>query len=98
MAAEFSSMDVVVVGRFNPHIVNPEWLAKNGICGGEGDDVNFMVSVTPRGGAFRFAIDGAEWEVNYDRMQIDSSSHKKEISVWASGVISNLPHTPLFAV
>jgi hypothetical protein len=88
--------DVVVLGRFNPHIINPEWLKKQEICEGADVKVLFGFNMDDQRGEFRFSIGKFKWQVTDARLSIGTTDGNP--SELAAAVIDKLPHTPLSAI
>ncbi len=98
MGVRLQKLDVVVVGRFNPHIITPAWLADQGVCARADAEMLFGFDVQGRQGIFRFSVDGHQWNVTDTRLIISSSDPDEHAASKAAAVILKLPHTPISAV
>ena len=96
MPLKVQSRDMVVVGRFNPHIINPEWLRREEICESRNVNVEFGFNLDERRGIFQFVIGDFRWQVTDSRLLI--SSRDENPSEMAAKVLEKLPHTPITAV
>lgn len=97
MAFRVQSRDVVVLGRFNPHIINPAWLRKVKICESDNDvNIEFGFNMDERRGVFQFTIGDFRWQVTDTRLNIGSLEGNP--SEMAARVLEKLPHTPITAV
>jgi len=95
MGVKLDAIDTVVAGRFNPHIISPPWLAKEGIIA-EGETVEAQIGVVGRAVVFRFKTGDFIWQVDYNRLVVSAEKIADTASVVAK-VIEKLPHTPITA-
>ncbi len=98
MSLELTQVDTVVAGRFNPHIINPLWLVKQGIVEGE-EEAKYKgtVDISDRETRFGFEIGGYEWQVSNHRLVVRSPSCEDPGPV-VRKVLKDLPHTPIRAL
>jgi hypothetical protein len=95
MGARLYETDTVVLGRFNPHIIGPPWLAKEAVIA-EGETVEAEMAVVPRGVVFRFKTGDLTWHVDFNQLVI-STDKASDTAAVAAKVVEKLPHTPLTA-
>jgi hypothetical protein len=90
--------NAVVVGRFNPFIINPEWLVRQKICAA--GEVRLQLDLKPaeQQGTVKFIIDGFEWDVTPTRLRIESGRTGRNPSELAVKVLVELRHTPLTGI
>jgi hypothetical protein len=93
MGVNLVEISTVVIGRFNPQIIAPPWLAKEGIISGEGE---IEIKLTGRAVAFQFKTGEFTWQVDYNRLSITTDKPKNTAAL-ATKVVEKLPHTPLTA-
>jgi len=101
MSIRLQSCDAVIVGRFNPYIVTPDWLRQQEICHDQQSKVELELDVSERRTSFSFATDGFRWYVSDTRLRIVSIGDKPgdgDPSRIAAEVVGRLPHTPVSAV
>jgi len=96
MGATLYEIDTVVVGRFNPHIISPPWLAKESIIA-TGETVQAEIAVAGKAIAFRFRTGDLTWQVDFNRLMI-SAEKLLDTATIAAKVVEKLPHTPLTAI
>jgi len=84
----------VVRGRFNPHIINPEWLKSEGIW--QADQVQMHLGAIFEGLNFGTADMKTEWAVENRGLAIKSDN--EDCGDLAAQVVKKLPHTPVTAV
>ena len=90
--------NIVLVGGFNPHIIEPMWLSRNDVVAEKSDEFETEIQFGP--GAphlMRFTLDGLRWEVALDRLLVGSDEARSPAE-WLSRLLDMLPHTPLRAV
>ena len=85
-----------MIGRFNPHIISPPWLAQEGIIAKD-ETVEAEISVAGRTVAFRFKTGGFTWQVDYNQLII-STEKISDTAAIAAKVVERLRHTPLTAI
>lgn len=95
MGVRLFQVDTVVLGRFNPHIISPPWLAKEKIV--EAESVQVSIAVVDRDVAFRFKTGDLTWQVDYSRLVI-STDKISDTSALAAKVVQKLYHTPVSAM
>ena len=96
MGVTLYEIDTVVLGRFNPHIISPPWLAQEKIIV-EGETVEAEIAVAGRAVAFRFKTGDLAWHVDYNQLII-STEKIADTAAIAAKVVEKLPHTPLAAI
>ena len=96
MGVKLYEIDTVVLGRFNPHIISPPWLAKEAIIA-EQEPVEAEIALMGRTVAFRFKTGDLTWQVDYTRLII-STEKISDTAAMAAKVVEKLPHTPLTAI
>ncbi len=96
MALKLHEIDTVVLGRFNPHIICPPWLAKQKIIAEE-ETGEAEIAITGRAIALRFKTGDLTWQVDSNRLNI-SSEKISDTAAIAAKVVKKLPHTPLNAI
>lgn len=97
MPITLQSLDVVVAGRFNPHIITPEWLKKVQICQASAE-VEMSFEVGSDGPAFAFEVDSLKWQVSNARLRISTASPNRNPARQAAKVLQVLLHTPIAAI
>jgi len=98
MAAEFDHTSVVIVGAWNPTIVSPQWLHKQGVVKRlPADPAELRLGFLPFARAIRFELGGMTWEVSDSRLVIRSDT-MKNCGIYAAKVLKLLPHTPMQAI
>ncbi|MHB1036792.1 MAG: hypothetical protein ACYC35_20300 [Pirellulales bacterium] len=85
-----------MLGRFNPYIIHPEWLTKEGIIA-EGEAVEAEIAIGGREVAFRFKTGDFAWKVDYSRLIVSTEKNGDTAAIVAK-VVEKLPHTPLMAI
>lgn len=97
MPITLQSLEVVVAGRFNPHIITPDWLKKEAICHADAQvEMNFHIG--PPGMSFHFEIDGFKWQVSDRHLRILTPSPERNPARRAADVLRVLCHTPIAGV
>ena len=86
------SANIVFSGHFNPYLISPDLLRRQGIW--TPDEVHVIVSGL-RQDSVRFKGSGVEWMLSFERMVIASTS--ADCSILASSILDLLPHTPVFS-
>jgi len=98
MGAKLFAIDTVVLGRFNPHIITPPWLAKESIIA-EQKAVEAEIAVGDREIAFRFKTGDLKWQVDYNRLIISTEKiNDTDTASIAAKVVEILHHTPIAAI
>ena len=98
MNRESDGAAIVLVGQFNPAIIQPSWLARWGLIRGDEADTANLEGIVPE--ASRFAI--ADWlnvSVSTDRFQLAArdQAHFGPLRDLAVGIFELLAHTPVSA-
>jgi hypothetical protein len=88
---------VVVLGAWNPTIINPTWLLNNKVVEEEPKQVEVEVAYAPHEGGVRFELGGATWLADYGRLQIVAKDWK-DCGAFADRVLALLQHTPTRAI
>lgn len=96
MGLRHQQTDTVVIGRFNPHIITPDWLRKVGISR-PGEDVSPDLHVSAKSVVLRFKIGEFTWAVDSSRLVI-STETPGNTAEKAADVLRQLPHTPVTAI
>ena len=96
MGVKLCKIDTVVIGRFNPHIISPPWLADQTIIAKE-ETIEAEMAVAGRTVVFRFKTGDLTWQVDYNRLII-STEKISDTAAIAAQVVERLPHTPLAAI
>ena len=91
--------NVVLLGGFNPHIIQPHWLVQHEVAAGEPEEPAISVQINIGGGAqpIRFSLGSFDWEVGLTRLKI-SSDEGRAPSDMIRKLLGLLPHTPIRAV
>jgi len=96
---ELVDSNIVLLGGFNPHIIEPTWLSRHDVVEENADEFAREILFSP--GAqqqmMRFHLDGLRWEVALDRILIGSSEARSP-APWFVNLLQLLPHTPIRAV
>ncbi|GMU51054.1 MAG: hypothetical protein AMXMBFR33_02000 [Candidatus Xenobia bacterium] len=90
---DMTSFNITVVGRFNRHILEPEWARKRSIISPEP-----CLAFLPIGGVqpiFRTSS-GLCWLLQDDKLLI--FGNRSEAPVFLKSVLTELPHTPVTAI
>jgi hypothetical protein len=95
-------IQTVAIGPFNPHIIEPNWLDRVGIC--EKDKfAGFHYIPSTWGGrdtVFRFGRQ--EWQVDFTRLSVSSRSpssiDEDDTGKAVASILHKLPHTPVRAI
>jgi hypothetical protein len=96
MAAKLFQADTVVVGRFNPHIITPDWVTREGIV--DSDKVQLVFGLSGRELIFQFKTREFDWRVDYGRLVVATNDPSADPAAKVAEVIEKLPHTPLSAL
>lgn len=90
---------VVMVGAFNPAIIQRQWLVAQSIVEHAAAEVPEMeVSVTPQATRYRFRTGGLTWTVSSDRVILETEQSWQRIQASAIAMLQCLPHTPVAAI
>jgi len=95
MSIELDLTSTVVLGAWNPAIVNPQWLLRQEIVKTIPTDVEFGFQPLRR--AIRFPLADMTWEVNDSRLAVICKS-MKNCGTYAAKVLADLSHTPVQAI
>lgn len=94
MAFVLNSASCVAVGRFNPAILVPEWIVKQGILpDSEVELVSAMGSSTTS-----FNMCGLQWSANLARFEVVAEREGADPGDFVARVLERLEHTPMRAV
>jgi hypothetical protein len=97
MAVELNHTSVVVLGRWNPAILSPQWLLTQGIVTApEGGEVHVQ-GIMGSGGEIVFGLGGVSWEVSAPKLAIKSGAGD-DCGRFAAAVLEKLGHTPVGAI
>ena len=86
------SANIVFIGHFNPFLISPEWLSKEGIWAPK--ELQLVLGGLKED-SVRFQGNGVEWLLSYNRMMISSAT--TDCGVLATEILKKLPHTPVAA-
>lgn len=86
------SANIVFIGHFNPFLISPEWLSKQGIW--NPGEVQLVLGGLKQD-SVRFLGDGVEWMLSANQMMI--SSAEADCGQLAAQILERLPHTPVVA-
>jgi hypothetical protein len=92
VALSLEIAQTLALGPFNPHIISPEWLVKNGICTDEEVEIRFV----PMNQGIAFSFRDVHWQIDFRSLLI--ASREKSCGELAATVIEKLHHTPIRAV
>lgn len=84
---------IAVAGQFNPHIVQPSWLAREGVWAPK--EVQWQAFSAPSNDE-TFSGDQTYWRVTATELSIESA--KLDVGKLVLKVLSRLPHTPVKSV
>ena len=98
MAIKRSHSTVVVLGAWNPAIIEPAWLHKHKVLDEEPPkELRWTVTLLPGAGGVRFETGGMTWLADAARLEIKGKDWR-DCGVYAARVLGLLPHTPIHAV
>lgn len=83
----------VVIGRFNPAILTPAWIIKEGILPAGETEVGQGV-----GGNVAFRLAGILWQPTLTKLEVHTDTEGSDPGTFVAEVLSRLPHTPIRAV
>lgn len=95
---QLTDSNIVLLGGFNPNIIEPSWLSRHDVVKEKSDEVMTEIQFGP--GApqmMRFKLDGLRWEVAFDRVLVGSGEARTPAK-WLVRMLDLLPHTPIRAV
>lgn len=95
MALRIHGVDTVVVGHFNPWIIQPSWLAAQGML--TADEVHVAFQPYSSSGLLQFRMGDYHWKVSQDRLIVHSDPMRNTARPILE-IIQRLPHTPLVAI
>jgi hypothetical protein len=98
MPLTLHTLDVVVIGRFNPHIITPPWLIAQKVAGVTEVEMRLGFDVDNRRSIVSFEMEGLRWLVNDSRLTISSKTVANDPAKRAALVLDKLPHTPITAI
>lgn len=96
MAIEVDHTSIVMVGMWNPGIINPQWLQQHEIV--KRVPTGTALGFQPLGRTIRFELEGMAWEVSDSRLAIRCESIRKSCGTYAAKVLELLSHTPMEAI
>ena len=91
----FDRTSIVVIGAWNPAIIQPEWLFRSKVV--EIPPPEISVEVNPRTRQYRYMLGDFRWTIDDSRLEI-LSQKMQDCGVFAARVLALLPHTPVEAV
>jgi hypothetical protein len=94
-APSLDRTSVVVIGAWNPAIIQPDWLFRSKVV--EVGSSEVTVEVNPRTRQYRYSLGDFRWTVDDNRLEI-LSQRFEDCGVFAARVLALLPHTPVDAV
>jgi len=91
--------NIVLLGGFNPIIIQPAWLSRHGVVKETSDEFTTEILIAPAASQqlMRFHLDDLRWEVTPDRVLVGSDQARSP-AAWLNRLLDLLPHTPLRAV
>ena len=89
-------VDTVIVGHFNPWIIQPIWLAEQGLVDAEAEVVHVAFQPIATG-VLQFQTGSFHWKVSQDRLIVQSDALVNTAAPIID-IIDRLPHTPVSAV
>lgn len=91
--------NIVFIGGFNPNIIQPMWLSKHDVVEEKQEPfkVEIQVDMDSKSKRMRFDLDGFNWQVSEDRIQIASDKAISPVPMCIR-LFELLPHTPIRAV
>jgi len=94
----FQSAELVLVGNFNPAIIRPSWLARNGLIPDEEADAAEITLLRPEYAGF--SIGWATIDVRFDRFAVASTDESQWVTLrdLLVGVFALLDQTPVSAM
>jgi hypothetical protein len=92
VALSLENAQTLAIGPFNPYIITPEWLVKQGVCADE--EVEIRVHPLKQGLAFTFK--DVDWRIDFRLLVV--ASRKENCGELVAKVIHDLPHTPVRAI
>lgn len=84
----------VAVGRFNPAIVVPAWIVKEGIL----PDGETEIGQALGGAMLQFRMQGLMWQASLNKLEAHAESKDVDPGEFVARVLDKLPHTPIRAV
>lgn len=97
---KLTDSNIVLIGGFNPHIIEPGWLMREEVVEETRDEFQVEVQLPGVGGlarSIRFELDRIQWEVGLDRIKL-ASRNGCSPAPWIERLLERLPHTPIRAV
>jgi hypothetical protein len=93
---------VVILGRFNPAIVEPTWAKSLKLVDGDALGRTELIFPSPQGFTAQHHVGGLTWATSFDRFVVEvhpcSSASLEKAASFCQGVLRTLPHTPVSAV
>ncbi len=94
LSVRLQSNDVIVLGAWNPAIVQPDWLSERKVVESSTPE---SLSANPLTKGFFFKMDNVNWIIDEQRLQIWGAGGT-DTGVFAARVLSLLSHTPVQAI
>lgn len=94
----FQSFDIVIAGRFNPHIITPSWLIRTELAKESEPKVQLGFDPQSHSPSFRIQVDRVTWSTSDSRLELSAKFSDVDLSVPATAILKLLPHTPIQAV
>lgn len=97
LSLRFAYHDTVVLGAFNPAIIQPAWVIKTGLLA---ENEGFIDVPVLGGGLVQCRVAGFTWAVTSERLVVTHEELGRPGSPGdlAAGILGKLPHTPTQAV
>lgn len=88
------SASCVAAGRFNPAILVPDWIVKQGIL----SEAHFEATATMGSPTTVFTMAGLQWHATLARLEVMAEKEGADPGEFVAQILERLEHTPLRAV
>src|SRR6476659_6389012 len=86
----------VVLGRFNPAILSPEWVVAHEILPeGSGQATHILGTGVMH---FQFSLGGITWHSALTTLEVSANDSSSDPGQFVASVLDLLPHTPVTAI